>query len=210
VPPANLTADHLWMHSEGELFWYLSNGIDRPDGTQSMPGFAGQLSSERRWQLIDFLRARNAGEAARSTGTWPHPVPVPQFDADCADGRTIDMDDLRGRVLRFVAAPAEEARAPAIPVSGATTIILAGKRPMKPQPDACVANAPETWAAFAIIAGTDPDSLAGTQLLADANGWLRQVWRPGMGDTAALITAIRDITAHPLPLSAGGVQVHRH
>ena len=68
-----------------------------------MPGFDDKLSSEARWDLIDYLRAHNAGESMRTTGKWPHPLPVPQFDATCPDGRTIDLDDLRGRVLRIVA-----------------------------------------------------------------------------------------------------------
>jgi putative copper export protein/mono/diheme cytochrome c family protein len=213
VPPADLTAEHLWSHSEGDLFWYLSHGIDRSEGGQSMPGFAGKLSSEARWQLIDFLRARNAGEGMRVAGKWLHPLPVPQFDADCADGRAINMDDLRGRVLRFVAAPTE-GRTPAVTDAGVTTIILAGKQLIRPEGATCVANAPETWAAFAIIAGVKQDGLAGAQLLADGNGWLRLLWRPGepgnRDDPAALAAMIRDIAAHPLPMGAGGVQGHRH
>ena len=27
-PPADLTAEHFWAHSDGELFWYLSHGFD--------------------------------------------------------------------------------------------------------------------------------------------------------------------------------------
>nr|WP_283949736.1 cytochrome c [Limobrevibacterium gyesilva] len=206
VPPADLTAEHLWAHTDGELFWYLSHGIDRPDGSQTMPGFAGRLSSEARWQLIDFLRAHNAGENMRVFGTWPHPLPVPQFDADCADGRAINMDDLRRRVLRFVAAPT--ARMPPVVDIEVTTILLAGKRPIEPDPAACVANAAETWAAFAIIAGVPQEGLAGAQFVADRNGWLRALWRPG--EPMTLAEVIRDIAAHPLPLSAGGVQGHRH
>jgi mono/diheme cytochrome c family protein len=30
VPPADLTASHLWMHSDGELFWWLSHGMEGP------------------------------------------------------------------------------------------------------------------------------------------------------------------------------------
>lgn len=72
VPPADLTAAHLWDHSDGELFWWLSAGMPGPDGALVMPGFAGRLSEADRWALIDLIRARNPhrGEA---------PVPMPMM-----------------------------------------------------------------------------------------------------------------------------------
>ena len=80
-----------------------------------MPGFDTVLSSEARWDLIDYLRARNAGESMRKTGKWSHPLPIPQFDIACADGRTLDLDDLRGRVLRIIAVSDDEKSAPVPP-----------------------------------------------------------------------------------------------
>ena len=32
VVPADLTAEHLWAHSDGELFWYISHGFEAPEG----------------------------------------------------------------------------------------------------------------------------------------------------------------------------------
>ncbi len=49
VPPADLTAGHLWIHDDGELFWWLSHGIDSADGGQAMPGFSGVLDEDQRW-----------------------------------------------------------------------------------------------------------------------------------------------------------------
>ena len=102
VPPADLTAAHLWMHSDGELIWWLSHGIEAPEVGLVMPGFADTLSVEERWDLIDFIRARNAGVAMRVTGDWPVPVQAPGFQATCAGGRTVTLADLRGQVLRLV------------------------------------------------------------------------------------------------------------
>ena len=120
VPPADLTATHLWMHSDGELIWWLSHGIEAPEVGLVMPGFADTLSVEERWDLIDFIRARNAGVAMRVTGDWPVPVQAPGFQATCAGGRTVTLADLRGQVLRLVvdSSPGSQA-APA----GVTTII---------------------------------------------------------------------------------------
>jgi hypothetical protein len=37
-PPADLTAEHFWAHTDGELFWYLSHGFDAPvPATESAP-----------------------------------------------------------------------------------------------------------------------------------------------------------------------------
>ncbi|MBS0560186.1 MAG: CopD family protein [Proteobacteria bacterium] len=60
VPPTDLTAKHLREQSDGELFWWLTHGIDSPEGGLSMPGFADSLSEDDRWAVIDFIRANNA------------------------------------------------------------------------------------------------------------------------------------------------------
>ena len=104
VPPADLTAPHFWGHTEGDLFWYISHGIDAPSGAPAMPAFGGTLSSGDIWALIDFLKAHNAGYGMRTTGRWSQPIPLPQFDAICADGSAINLDDLRNRVVHIVAA----------------------------------------------------------------------------------------------------------
>ncbi|MGA8754969.1 MAG: copper homeostasis membrane protein CopD [Stellaceae bacterium] len=64
VQPADLTAPHLFAHSEGDLFWWISHG--KANG--AMPGFAGTLSPADRWDLINFIRARAAGILSRALG----------------------------------------------------------------------------------------------------------------------------------------------
>jgi putative copper export protein/mono/diheme cytochrome c family protein len=213
--PADLTAEHFWAHSDGELYWYISHGFRTEDGAVSMPGFAGVLSSGARWDLIDYLRARNAGESMRKSGRWLHPLPVPQFDAECADGKSIDLDDLHGRVLRIVAASGDELAEPARPTDADATTIFVTQHPgVAPNPSACIASEPETWTALAIILGHSPDALAGSQVLVDQNAWLRAAWRPGdPGDWTipqSLTAAIRDIAEHPIASDATGGHAHRH
>jgi mono/diheme cytochrome c family protein len=213
MQPADLTAEHFWTHSDGELFWFISHGFVAPDGSLAMPGFDGVLSSEARWDLVDYLRAHNAGESMCKTGKWLHPLPMPQFDVACADGRTLDLDDLRGRVLRIIAASDDEASAP-VPPAGITTVNLARKQTAKMDPATCVASEPETWTAFAILSGVPSEALAGEQLLIDQNAWLRAAWRPGEpGDwmnPQALSATIRDIAAHPIAADAAGGHLHHH
>ena len=215
MPPADLTAAHLWAHSSGDLFWYITRGWRMPDGTSAMPGFAGVLSSEAAWDLVDFLHAHNAGEGLRRSGAWPHPVPVPQFGALCAGGRGIDLDDLRGRMLRFVALAGPEQPLPPLPPElDMTTIVLARDRATPPDRQTCVAGEPETWTAFAVLAGVAEDQLGGTEFVADRNSWLRLVRRAEPGgawtETRALHDTLRAIALQPLPIDAGGSLAHRH
>jgi putative copper export protein/mono/diheme cytochrome c family protein len=64
VRPADLTEEHLFMHSPGDLFWWVSQGMD--EGV--MPGFAGVLNPNQRWDVINFIRARAAGALAAGVG----------------------------------------------------------------------------------------------------------------------------------------------
>jgi putative copper export protein/mono/diheme cytochrome c family protein len=215
LPPADLTAEHFWAHSHGELFWYISHGFEALDGAVAMPGFAGVLSSEARWDLIDFLRAHNAGMSMRMTGKWQHPLPMPQFDVACADGPSVDLDDLRGRVLRIVAESEEDVAAPGSPAgTELTTIMLARKRNVGKDPTTCRATEPETWTAFAILSGVPSEALAGEQVLVDQNGWLRAAWRPGNAedwtDPNVVAARIRDIVTHPLAIDSSAMRAHHH
>jgi putative copper export protein/mono/diheme cytochrome c family protein len=216
IPPADLTAAHFWGHTEGDLYWFISHGINAPSGKPAMPAFRTVLSSDTRWALIDYLKAHNAGWSMRTTGRWSHPIELPQFDADCADGSAIDRDDLHGRVVHIVAASDGMPRLPALPKGlDVMTIVLSPPgHPIKPSGTACATVEPATWNAFAILLGLSPDALAGTQAVADANGWLRLRWRPGdaggWNDPAKLAAVLENIATHPLAVAAGGGHAHHH
>jgi mono/diheme cytochrome c family protein len=53
IQPPSLRA-HLSAHSDGDLFYFISNGL--PGG---MPAWSGTLSETDRWNLINYLRALN-------------------------------------------------------------------------------------------------------------------------------------------------------
>ena len=187
IPPADLTAEHLWAHDDGEMFWYLTHGIDSPRGGLSMPGFGAALGSEARWVLIDYVRALNAGVAIDQGGAWNHPIPAPELEARCADGRVVALEDFRGQVIRIVVAP------PA-PAPGLATIFI---DPAPPRDGACVAGAPEVRLAYAIVAGLTPATLAGTAFLVDPAGWLRNRIRPS-DPPPDFSQLARSIIANPL------------
>jgi putative copper export protein/mono/diheme cytochrome c family protein len=59
IPPADLTAPHLWDHTDGELYWWIAHGMTDPQDLLVMPGFKPQLDDATIWSLIDFLHANN-------------------------------------------------------------------------------------------------------------------------------------------------------
>jgi mono/diheme cytochrome c family protein len=215
LAPADLTAEHFRAHSDGELYWFISHGFATPEGTVTMPGFSGGLSSEAIWHLIDFLHAHNAGDALRRTGSWPQSLEMPQFDAQCANGQIIDLDDLRGRALRIIAVSDDESAESSLPADlDAVTVLVARNLAARPTGTACVASEPQVWTALAIIVGLSPDALAGTQVLVDRSGWLRAAWRPGDAedwtDPRGLAARFRDILAHPLAIDPSAAHAHHH
>ena len=70
IPPADLTAAHLWDHPDGELYWWIAHGMPDPKGKLVMPGFQPPLDDQAIWSLIDFLHANNPNrpDGAQPTG----------------------------------------------------------------------------------------------------------------------------------------------
>jgi hypothetical protein len=129
--------------------------------------------------------------------------------------RTVDLDDLRGRVLHIIAQSGGEEPEPVLLKRPDVVTIIASRQPFsRPAPTVCVTREPEVWTAFATILGLTPDALAGAQVLVDQNAWLRAAWRPGepgdWTDPRKLAAEIEDISAHPLAVAASGAHVHRH
>ncbi len=211
VPPANLTAEHLWAHDDGELFWWLTHGIEAPAGGMAMPGFADRLPEDDRWALIDYIRAHNAGVSLRDTDHWAVPVQAPGFSMTCPGNRTLTTEDLRGSVLHIVAMPPGEGVVPPSPEQSTVPLVtvLLTDAPPPDHPVACSNADPAVWAAYATISGVPPSQLAGAHFLVDANGWMRAAQRPGgtaarWGDPARLLADVQAICSHPIAAPSGG------
>jgi mono/diheme cytochrome c family protein len=69
---ADLRQPHVWQHPVGDLFWFVSHGIDGADGAPLMPAFGESLPEQTRWSVIDFVYALNAGSVTRGLEGWPH------------------------------------------------------------------------------------------------------------------------------------------
>ncbi|MBI5030381.1 MAG: copper resistance protein CopC [Chloroflexi bacterium] len=62
--PFDLTV-HVPLHTDGELYWYVTNGIPQT----AMPAWLETLSDDQRWQVVAYIR--------RAFGSTPTPTPAP-------------------------------------------------------------------------------------------------------------------------------------
>nr|WP_294505980.1 CopD family protein [uncultured Rhodopila sp.] len=213
IKPADLTMPHLWEHADGEMFWWLSHGVDDPEGGLAMPGFEGSLSVDDRWALIDYVRAHNAGVAMQQDEAFDVPVRAPGFPVTCSGVPASGTADLRAHVL-LVTAGETGSQPPIPPQDGVSTIRLTLRDDARPAPGSCAAADPAARGAYAILANLAPDALAGAEFLVDPNGWLRAVHRPGAPggwqSMDRLIAAIHAICANPITSPAGGGHEHHH
>lgn len=180
--PADLTAAHVGMHGDDELFRFISTGFRRDDdeATEIMPGFADVLSEIQRRDLVAFVRARNAGASFAAAGVWLAPVPAPDFPIICVAGKT-SLSAFRGHEIRLVVGAT-------VPASVATIVLM----PNATGPDdACRAEAKDVAEAYAVLAG----GAAGQEFLIDAHGWLRAFWSPP--NPAALDRRLREVRTVP-------------
>ncbi|HUE19084.1 MAG TPA: CopD family protein, partial [Stellaceae bacterium] len=203
-PPADLTADHVYAHSDGEMFWWIGHGIaDTP-----MPGFSDVLDETARWDLIDFIHA-NADGVRTPQGI---PAQAPDFAVECPNGDDTELNRLRPNLVHLVfAGPDIGARLDAlraIDLGGDVTTVIAGNATAR-QAFCTVADA-GVAEAYALYPPRG-QSLAGAEFLIDGKGWIRAIWIPALGagwrDTAALRQEIAGIRANPI---AGPVRATGH
>jgi putative copper resistance protein D len=93
--PADLTASHTSDHTAGDMYWWLTHGLGL-----AMPGFGTVLSEDERWDLINFIRALSAAEAARRLTDIDEPeaprLVAPDF-AFATGPAEASLKDYRGR-----------------------------------------------------------------------------------------------------------------
>jgi putative copper export protein/mono/diheme cytochrome c family protein len=212
IKPADLTQPHIWMHTDGEMFWWLSHGSEDPRGGLAMPGFAGSLSPDDIWALIDYVRAHEAALAMRREAAFDVPLRAPAFPITCAGLTATRMADLRGDDVHVVTGAAPDDEIP--PQAGVAAVILDLRDSAAPAPGSCVAATAAAWPAYAVLTDLPPDQLAGAEFLIDPNGWLRAVRRPGSAGgwqtPQSLVAAIRTIDAKPIQPPSGGSHEHHH
>ncbi|MBV8753030.1 MAG: copper homeostasis membrane protein CopD [Hyphomicrobiales bacterium] len=187
---SDLTAAHVYAHSDGDLFWFIGHGIG-----DTMPGFGDAIDDQARWNLIDFIHANaDAARLQRRINDGPNAFPAPNFTADCADGSKT-LEDLRGRFVRLVVGGAPPASGPDV-----LTIVVPVDPAPAPGRDVCTLDEPDAAASLANYRG-DANALSGSELLIDPDGRLRALWYPGRkpdwNDPAVLAAEIAKLRATP-------------
>jgi putative copper export protein/mono/diheme cytochrome c family protein len=192
---SDLTADHIYDHRDGDLYWWIGHGIE-----ETMPGFAAAIDDGARWNLIDFIHAN--ADAARLQGRDPHgpnAFPAPNVAVECP-GATLTLADLRGRFVRLVLADAG-AMPQAPPSRAGVVTIVVPVEAHEEAANACMVQDPDAAKALAIYRGADVAAAAGTELLIDPQGRLRAMWVPGRtpdwNDPAAFDREIATLHATP-------------
>jgi putative copper export protein/mono/diheme cytochrome c family protein len=193
IRPADLTEPHLFDHSPGDLFWWISHGMD--EGV--MPGFAGMLNPNQRWDVINFVRARAAGVLAMRIGpeisTAAAPLEVPDFAVEAGGVQQTLREALEtGPMLLVLFAPPApierlQQLAAAQPLLGAAGLLVVavglGTSPDEPPegnrtPPFVVRVSSEVSSALALFRA--PEDGGETELLLDRAGKIRARWTSDM------------------------------
>jgi mono/diheme cytochrome c family protein len=204
-PPADLTARHLWMHPDGELFWWISHGIDGQGGTKLMPGFGHSLGEDGVWNVIDYVRARNGGFVRATQGHWSPTLLAPDFPISCAAGNNVSLSAFRSKPVRLVIGKALTANPGMTTITVMSTITVADSPSIDAsRSDLCVADR-SVATAYAIVVGLSASDVDGSQFLIDRHGWLRELQKPATSaawdDPERLARALWLLDAVPISAS---------
>ena len=179
----HLTADHVYGHTDGDMFWWITNGIG-----DVMPPLGVALDEDARWNVIDFVRANaDAARLARATGEVTNVgYRAPDFSAVCPDGSVLTRDDLRGRTAHLViTGRAAAERVSQLPPASRDLVTVAIALEDVAIGSACRADDSDLAEALALLAGKDVGHSEGTEFLVDGSG-LRAIWSPETSLTGAM------------------------
>jgi mono/diheme cytochrome c family protein len=214
IRPADLVAPHLFAHTPGDLFWWISSG----KGNGVMPGFAGTLSAADRWDVINFVRARAAGSLSRNIGPKISSVAAPAMPdfAFAGDGRQQTLAELEKTgptLIVLFDGPPDAARLAELTAAG-RMLVKAGVHEvainLKPDPAPApqkdsspslplVAVSPAVAATLHLFRG--PNDGGETDLMLDRADHPRARWTangaPGLPDANTLVADAAQVARFP-------------
>lgn len=217
IRPADLTEPHLFAHKVGEMYWWITYGRD--NGV--MPGFADKLTSDQRWDLINFVLARAAGDLTNGVGsqisaTTAPPVPDFAFERNGAQN-TLSQTLKNGPVLLVLfGTPVPRTRLeylatlqPQLTAAG-LTVIAVGLRPPTEKAPFVVEVATDVRNTLALFRSrTDGGQ---TELMLDRGSNARAHWTAsgagGVADGATLLADARRVAS--IPVAAANHAGHAH
>ena len=221
--PADLTAAHLFAHSAGDLFWWISNGRG-----EAMPGLADVLDEGHRWDVINFIRARAAAvqPLALLPQVTPGPAPLaPDFAFEAAGRQATLRQDIQSAPVLLVLYRLPGSLPRLMQLAAAQgRLEAAGLHLLAVPIDAKPADAESAAPLPGFVAATDAGTAAGyalfdgagdtghCELLIDRAGFLRARWKAGtasgLADAAALLAQLDRLALLPLRQQQGHVHAH--
>jgi mono/diheme cytochrome c family protein len=194
VRPADLTEEHLFAHKVGEMYWWIGNG---KGGV--MPGFADKLTEQQRWDLINFILARAAGDLTRTTGTQlstAASAPIPDFAFEQNGAQNTLSQTLKAGPVLLVIYSGQAPRARLEQLAKAKVQVVAiGPGASK--------DVREMLALF-----VTPKDGSETELMLDRGGNVRARWTAATG-LASVATLIADATrVAAIPVAAANHAGH--
>jgi putative copper export protein/mono/diheme cytochrome c family protein len=212
VKPSDLAADHVYAHSDGDLFWWITHGI-----REVMPPFGAVLADEARWNVIDFVRANADATRLRQAHGKVTDIAyrMPDFSAACPDGSTLWRDDLRGRIAHLViAGRGSAARVAELATHDRDVVTIAIPIDDVATAAACRTDDAALAKALATLHAGTPAQSEGIEALVDASGALRALWSPGgkpdWRDDEVLQREIAAIRSNPVASRTTGSHLHGH
>jgi putative copper resistance protein D len=215
--PSDLTAGHLFAHSSGDLFWWISRG--RGD---AMPGFAEAMDDGQRWDVINFIRTRAAARTlALTSEATAQPAPLaPDFTFEQSGKQgTLRQALERGPLLlvlyrlpsslpRLQLLAAEQNR---LEAAGLRLLAVPIGAP-EPEPEQnlglpafAVTTTGDTATAYAPFEGDG--EIGHCEFLVDRAGFLRARWTTGE-DPEALLAQLHHLAQTPLHQREAHVHAH--
>ena len=95
--PPDLRAHHVALHTAGDIFWWITHG--KPP----MPAFGATLSADARWNVVNYVRALAAADAARLIGPVVEPdkpwLVAPDFSYAVGPTPPRALKDFRARKI---------------------------------------------------------------------------------------------------------------
>jgi putative copper export protein/mono/diheme cytochrome c family protein/peroxiredoxin len=95
--PPDLRAHHVALHTAGDIFWWITHG--KPP----MPAFGVTLSADARWNVVNYVRALAAADAARLIGPVVEPdkpwLVAPDFSYAVGPTPPRALKDFRARKI---------------------------------------------------------------------------------------------------------------
>jgi len=204
-PPAgDLRAAPAARRSAGELYWLVTHGVP----ARGMPPFEARLDDAQRWNVINFIRALGAADAARGIGpqaeidrAW---LVAPDFAISVGPLAPGALRDYRGQrmvLLVLYTLPGSRARMAELAQSYNVLSIIGVEIvavPTDGSPDAIAALGSSPPVLFPVVTSGAADIVATyrlfapgphAELLIDRQGYIRAIWRgdPSSAPRAAAV-----------------------